>query len=225
MPARHLKFVLLLVGGALSTGCVSQEGIGVGTQPYVSVGMVKYSRLPNAEPEEGDERVANVTLIGTLSAYRGFDADDYEREYEKYAKGFEKWESGTEPNLSFEGFSETMAGWTNVKVFGIPLIAAAYMKALVPRDVIGEVDFESGFGTFLLQSSSDLVAAVSNDDGAFVVKELLCPDTQGFTECKKQYHRGIFEAATGKELRSKLRIKEDGVHIDPATFKIIESEK
>ena len=220
-----LRVAAVCLVAVLATGCVSQEGIGIGTQPYVNGGMVKYSRLPTAEPEEGDERVTNVTLIGTLSAYRGFAADEYQGEYEKYVEGFEKWESGTEPSLSLEEFSATMAGWTKVKIFGIPLIAAAYVKALVPKDLLDDVKFEPGVGTFLLQTSSDLVAAVSNDDGAFVISERLCADVDGFTKCSRQYHKGIFETATGQELKSKLRLKEDGVVIDTVTFKVIEQEQ
>lgn len=217
-----LRIAAVFLFAFLATGCVSQEGIGIGTQPYVNSGMVKYSRLPTAEAEDGDERVTNVTMIGTLSAYRGFDAADYSREYEKYVKSFEKWESGTEPSLSFEEFSATMAGWTKVKLFGIPLIAAAYVKALVPKEMLDDVKFESRVGTFLLQTSSDLVAAVSNDDGAFVISALLCADVDGFTKCSKQYHKGVFDAATGKKLKGKLRVKEDGVVIDPLTFKVTE---
>ena len=49
--------------------------------------------------------------------------------------------------------------------------------------------------------------------------------SQGYHTCKAQYHRGIFDAVTGKELDGKSRFKEGGYQIDLATYKVIEPDQ
>ena len=66
---------------------------------------------------------------------------------------------------------------------------------------------------------------MSNEDGAFIIAEMLCRDRKGYHACKDQNHRGIFDAATGKELGSKGKFREDGYRIDLATYKVIEQEQ
>ena len=229
MSVRHLRIALLLSASALASGCVTYEGVGFSQMSYINKGMQKHARL-EGETEYGDteeealERadITEAIAIGTVTVFREYEADDYEKEYARYVEDFEGWGVDRGPTVSLDEFRNRYAGWTRIKGFHIPLVMGQFMPVLVHRSVIGEIEFESGVATVLLSTTSDLVATVTNEDGAFVLAEMLCHDTKGYHECKKQYHRGIFDAATGRELDGKGQFKEDGHRIDLATYKTIE---
>lgn len=227
MSIRH-KLWLALLAAAICSGCVSAEGVSLAPQPYVNREFVKYGRLPDAPPEtDADDSEAKVTgliVVGTVSAFREIGPQNAEAAYKKYVKAFEKWKSGRQPNLGFEEFSRTIGGWTRIKVLGVPLVFASYVKALVSVDATEDVDFEPAIATFLLQSSSDLVAATTNSDGVFVVNALLCEDRTGLTECAQSYELGIFDATTGSKLDGRLNVSKSGLRIDPVTFRIVDSQ-
>lgn len=105
---------------------------------------------------------------------------------------------------------------------GVPLLFAGYAKALVPKSVLDEVNFEPTVATVLFQTSSDLVAAKTNTDGALEIVARLCEDKLGTSECAADFENGLYDAATGKELKGKLMFKEErGDRIDPTTYRLI----
>ena len=219
-PVRNVLILVLVL--TCSVGCVSAEGIGLTSQPYIGETLTKHGRLADGthsdDASESRTDISEVVVVGTVSAFREITAKEAEKEYENYAKGFESWGSTRNPDLTFEAFSASMKGWTKVKILGIPLVGALYAKALVPKNDAENVDFEPALATFLFQSSSDLVAARTNSDGALVVEALLCKDQTGYQECVKRYKMGIFDGATGNRLNSRLEVKDRGPHIDPFTF-------
>ena len=228
MSIRRYCLALLLLGSVLSSGCVSYEGVGFSKVSYINPGMQKFARL-EGESDYGDtekeaaERtdITEAIGIGTVTVFREFEIDEYEKAYARYVENFEDWGVGRGPSVSLEEFRNRYAGWTRIRVLHVPLILGQYMAVLVHRSVVGEVEFESGVATVILDTSSDLVATVTNEDGAFVVAEMLCRDKKGYHACKDQYHRGVFDAATGRELGSKGKFKEDGYRIDVTTYKVI----
>ncbi len=228
MSFRRLLIALLLLGSVVSSGCVSYEGVGFSKVSYINPGMQQFARL-EGESDYGDteEQAAERTditeaiAIGTVTVFREFEGDEYEKAYARYVENFEDWGVGRGPSVSFEEFRNRYAGWSRIRVLHVPLILGQYMAVLVHRSVIGEVEFEGGMATVILDTSSDLVATVSNEDGAFVVAEMLCRDKKGYHACKDQYHRGIFDAATGRELDGKGQFKEDGYRIDLTTYKVV----
>ena len=232
MSVRHLFIGLLLIGSVVSSGCVSYEGVGFNKVSYINPGMQKYASL-EGETDYGDTEdeaagrsdITEAIAIGTVSVFREFEGDDYEKAYARYVGNFEDWGVDRGPSVSLAEFRDRYAGWTRIKGFHIPLVGAMFIPVLVHRSVVGEVEFESGMSTVLLATSSDLVATVTNEDGAFVIAEMLCRDKKGYHTCKAQYHRGIFDAATGKELDGKSQFKEDGYRIDLKTYKVIGPEQ
>lgn len=229
---RNSCVALLLLGCGLSAGCVSYEGLGISSVAYINPHIQEYHTLPGVTEYGDDEEerakrtdLTRVIAIGTVSVLREFEPDEYEKEYARYVEDFEGWGVDREPSVSFAEFSESIAGWSRIKGFHIPLLGGMYMSVLVPKSIMSEVEFESGVAVVMLSTSSDLVAAENNDDGAFLLTKMLCRDKKGYHACKKEYHRGVFDAATGKELDGKSRFKEGGYRIDPATYKVIEPEQ
>lgn len=228
---RPLKFTVIFACVVALAGCASQEGISLAPDPYINKAVAKYAALPPGaelvEMEESDEAgersaVADIIVIGRTSAYREIPADAAERHFDKYRKAYEAWGVQGEPAMTLEEFRETIAGWTKIKLAGVPLLFATYVKALVPKDVLDEVGFQESVSTVLFQMSSDLVAAKTNPDGAFEVVALLCKDDFGSSDCDSEYKNGVYDAATGRQLKGKFKIKEGGRTIDPETFVLIE---
>lgn len=221
----RIKFLAAIVACAAVSGCVTAEGISLGTeQPYISAYFVKYGSLPDAALANPVSKVNELILVGTLSAYREIAPENAAKEHKKYVESFETWEAGRPPNLSLDEFSTTISGWTQIKVSGVPLIYACYVKSLVSSEILRDADFEPAVATFLLQTSSDLVAARTNSDGAFVIEAVLCRDQpgSGYTECASGYKKGVFDAATGRKVKGKMEVSEKGPQIDTLTYRVIE---
>ena len=223
-----VKLLLSVLLAAFCSGCVTAEGIGFTSDPYVNKSFVKYGALPDAstEAESGDRKnaVTGYIVVGTVSAFREFKRENIEEEYKDYAEDFELWGTGRQPNLGLEDFSKIIRGWTRIKVVGVPLLFAGYVKGLVPYEAARDIDFEPVLATALFQSSSDLVAAKTNSDGILTVVTVLCKDTAGYSECAKSYKKGVFDSNTGLKLSGKLEVSEGGPRIDPITFELIDSE-
>ena len=108
-------------------------------------------------------------------------------------------------------------------MFSIPLVAGRYDYALVPADMQADIHFPSAFGTLMVQETGDLIVAKSNQDGYFLIADVLCEDAEGFASCASKYRKGLFDATTGKELSaSSLKPKESGHRIDILNYQAIE---
>ena len=151
MSIRRFCVALLLLGSVLASGCVSYEGVGFSKVSYINPGMQKFAKL-DGETDYGDNEkeaaqrtdLTEVIAIGTVTVFREFDGDDYEKAFARYVKNFEDWGVSRGPSVSFEEFKDRYAGWTRIRVLHIPLLVGQYMAVLVHRSVVGEVEFEGG---------------------------------------------------------------------------------
>ena len=224
---RHRSVLALILAAIVSSGCVTREGIGISSDPYISTIIVDHIQLADAASDtasgESGAPVTGVIAVGTVSAYREIAPNNAESEYKEYAKSFERWEVDRQPDLGLEDFSSSIRGWTRVKVFQVPMVLSTYFRVLVPREGVEDVQFEPTISTFLFQSGRDLVAARTNSDGAFVIEALLCKDQPGYYECTKRYKYGLFDSETGQKLRLDFKRADGGPWIDPETFQVVDS--
>ena len=214
----RLSIISLLI---LLGGCVSQEGVTIvpSAKGAEHIIIQREQAIETGDRDPADVPT-NIILVGTVSAFRAFDdADEANKFYEDYVDFAEELHPGGAPEYTAEEFREAIAGWTKVKFFTVPLVVGLYDYALVPVAIREDIRFPSGFGTFMVQEAGDMLAARTNDDGYFVVRELLCKDGEGYAECAENYEKGIFDGVTGEELHStKLVPKPDGDRIDPDTY-------
>jgi len=85
------------------------------------------------------------------------------------------------------------------------------------------IRFPSAFGTVMVQESGDLVIAKNNEDGYFLIADVLCEDAEDFASCASKYRKGLFDATTGNELScSTLTPKKSGHRIDTSNYQVIE---
>lgn len=227
--SKRFRYLIPALAVLICSGCVTAEGVGLpSSDSYVNKGFVKYGTLPDSSVETqtsgSSSPVTGMIAVGTVSAFRELKPDDVAAEYKKYARDFEVWNVERPPILGPEEFSTLISGWTRIKIMGVPLLFAGYVKALVPIDAAVDVDFEPAVATALFQSSSDLVAAKTNPDGVFSIVSLLCKDQAGYSDCAKDYKKGVFDSKTGLKIGGKMKLVEDGPRIDPVTFRLISPE-
>jgi hypothetical protein len=84
------------------------------------------------------------------------------------------------------------------------------------------LNFASVAGAWLMNSTKDLVASRSTDDGISVIERVLCASSSDeYKTCAAAYVKGQFDAVSGAELDRNAKIKADGARIDTATYKKI----
>lgn len=203
--ARRGRLALLLVSALLNAACVTKEGIAI-PLPFSSGPQESY-------PE-------SVIMIGNTSAYRSIKPEKVEKHYKSYAKNIAKVRPEESPGMTLDQFRQSIAGWTLIKGFHIPLVMSRYCGAYVPKSLT-DVNYSGLFETFMFQASSDLVAARAGPDGVFVIEKLLCPDTRAGRECKKKFKKGTYDATTGYVLGRKLQPNTKGARIDTATYEYL----
>ncbi|HEU4619459.1 MAG TPA: hypothetical protein VFV10_15585 [Gammaproteobacteria bacterium] len=225
---------LLPLAVVMCAGCASShEGAKLASAPYVDAALVEYGRLPErpdhlheAHNTDSGSNITGLIAIGTVTVLREYTQESFKAEYDDYSESFATWGSGLDPTLTFDEFSETMSGWTLVRFFQVPMLYGLYAKSLVPKSLAANVQFDTPFAAVMVGASGDLVAARTNADGAFVLTAVLCKrqPTSGFVseQCAESYEPGIFDAATGKQLTSKLALKRHGRRIDLQTFRVVQ---
>ena len=124
-------------------------------------------------------------------------------------------------SLSLENFEKSVNGWTMLQTYNTPLIGALYSSIFIPSEASEDISYASTAEAFLVQGTGDLVAAISNSDGLFFLKKLLCSNKRTYRECKKSFRRGIYDGESGKELDSKFSEKENGNTISLQTFEVL----
>ena len=210
----------------LATGCVSQEGISLGTSDWGAEQIVEQREKREAASDQNLPDVPDELIqIGKVSAFRPITEKNFDDIYSKYVEFAARMNPETSSSLTEVEFREQIAGWTKLKTITVPLLFSGYDYALVPNNVRDEIIFSDSFRTVMVQDSGDLVAAKTNADGYFLVVEKLCQEGYGYFECSGQYEMGLFDASTGEELSyGSLKPKKSGERIDPQTFKVIESD-
>jgi len=208
----------------LTVGCVSQEGIGIVSPDWGVEEIIdqRESRKESVDESIGDVPV-DLVVIGNVSAFRPLTEKNGEEIYSEYLEFSKQLNPDKPVAYSAEEFRNEVAGWTKLKYFSIPLVYGHYKIALVPNGIHSEIQFPSGFGTIMVQVAGDLVAARTNNDGYYFVRQVLCKDGQGYSTCAKNYHKGFFDGSTGEEIdRKTLTPKDSGERIDPVNYKKIE---
>ena len=104
----------------------------------------------------------------------------------------------------------------------MPGIIALKIPAAVRKDQTASINFASTAGAWLINSTKDLVAARSNEDGVHVFERVLCSsERDDYRACAARYVRGQFDAGSSAELGRSTKIKLDGPRIDISSFKKI----
>ncbi|MGU7779387.1 hypothetical protein [Burkholderia sp. PU8-34] len=227
----------------LSACAVNQDGVhlGVGSAPSDNEITKARKELEKNASESSAKKLANdvvnrnskpgVVLIGDVGPFRAFDNDTKAKEYNKqYVHTAAAWHpEHPDPYLSKADFVNTIAGWTSVQVFGIPGLMNLRIPAMVPAGLDKSINFASGFGSFFIGTTGDLVAGLSNDDGWVILTRVLCKDSSStdggsaYRICAANYARGRFDASTGRELGDGLTPKSGGSTIDVNTYKRIDA--
>lgn len=164
-----------------------------------------------------------VIVVGSVGSFRELAAEIRSEYYQKsYMVASERWHPGTKPSLSEQEFSDVVAGYTSLTTWNIPgLVARRTISAVLPGDV-QKIDFPSKFTAHMFGTTGDLVAARSNDDGAFFVSTVLCKESSpDYSKCAALYERGNYDANTGVEINTDMTQKSDGARIDVTTYKAL----
>ncbi|CAN0622870.1 conserved exported protein of unknown function [Burkholderia multivorans] len=232
----YKTLITIVAGLALAACTTTRDGvqIGVGTQPNASqvqklrnqLGQNVQSTVAKkaAAAALKPENAVGIVLVGSVGPLRKVEPKDRPQLYVAYAKDATKWHPDHEPYLSESEFVAQMAGWTTMETFSIPGMITLRQPALVQDSDVDNITFASTFASFMVGATGDLVAAKSNSDGVMVIEKVLCKDANpDYRTCAAQFEKGHFDANTGAELDRAMKPKQSGVHIDPATFKVIHS--
>ena len=183
----------------------------VGPAPVASREPVKSMLIP--EPEG-----AKVIIVGNVMAFEAFDAAVLNQRYDVYLKRMT--DASKQPNFSREWYSATSAGETSVKFSGVTGLYSRFYRAEVPNDIAKSINFSSSFGTFMVGSSGDLVAAqISPRTGTWVTHVLCSEKDPAFSACESQYKVGVYQGVDGRQIDDKLQVVTGGTQIDTVTFK------
>ena len=205
----RLPTALLLV--ACLTGCVTKEGVGF---QRITLHDPDYHTASARWTKEHPGTPLAVIAIGYTSAYRAIDDTTAGALFEEYANAVRLLDPDAARSLSIADFRAAYAGWSLLKVDGIPGISGSYLPVLVPHDMASKVRFASTMSTVLVQNAEDLVAAPVDRRGFFVLDRLLCAEGDAFDACDARYSRGVFDAASGAQLDGKYAPMDDGTRID-----------
>lgn len=236
--AAFIRFVAISGLVTFLSGCVmTPEGplftISDIAEPLVNKKFSQYEGIPSDFRNPYPDLISvspnarkGIIVVGRLSAYREFGEEfgeqNIERGYSNYLRSFEKHRPGAPPVLGPAEFGESIAGWTMIQVDGAPFVVGVYVRALVPSEVVDELNFENPIHSFVAYDATDLVAAETNADGAVIIKALLCREGPKYSECALQYEKGVFDLETGLELYTGLKPKVNtGKLIDPVSYKIL----
>jgi len=207
-----------------ATGCTT-EGIMHDASDWGVEEIVELRELQSEDGRTNDRRIPTALVtIGKVSAFRPLTEKNIEEIFSEYAAFASQVDPSRDPMYTLEGFHSEVAGWTMLKVWSIPLIGLSNFEyALVPRALYEQLRFPTAGATFLAHDSGDLVAALTNPDGYFFVRKILCREGNDYKQCAKNYKWGLYDASTGEKLDHKsLTPDKSGIRIDPATFHLIE---
>lgn len=190
----------------------SQQAPIASTAPAAVTPALPHTTL--IPPTEG----MRIIIVGNVMALETFDQDVLQQRYDNYVKQMK--DAGKTPQFSKDWYLSTTAGLTQVKFAGVTGVYHRFYRAEVPKDLVGSIAFSSAFGTAMVGSSGDLVAAQRNEKTGTWVTHLLCREKDPtYDGCKAQYKVGAFQGVDGKEIDDKLRVVSGGATIDVTTFR------
>lgn len=225
-----------LVVAIISAGCVTKQGISLptGTGP-TKENIEDFAKRNSAPPAQSpvrdlsretlktglvpDSKGPKVIIIGNVMALTTFDEPTLNSRYDIYLKNLEA--RGASPTFTREWYLGTSAGETAVKFAGITGIYHRYFKAEIPKDLVRQITFASGFGSFMAGTSGDLVSAERTSESGTWITRLLCSEkSPDYSPCEKQYSTGVYQGIDGREIDNSMQVVEGGKVINPLTFMI-----
>lgn len=222
-----MKTMLLVLALSLLTACsIQPEGIGFAVpQDEEDWKKMEDQLLANRELARAagiivDGIEPGVLVVGRVGPYRDFESERrFANDYKHYRRRMTAIGHGAE--IISEAELRSMAdGWTTITHAGIPQLGFLMSRAYVTPEVASDIGFSNPLGTFLLGTREDLVAGVMTVGFPFFrVTHLLCADGAGYLECTRQYDSGFYDVYTGKQLNTRMELKERGPVIDTTTFK------
>ena len=227
------KLIYTIALATSLAGCAaSRDGVRLGTGPSDSdIARVRNQITENAQKSAAKKVAADVLtpetkpgiiVIGETGVLHELDPAKSKRNYKEFTDIAAKWHPGQPAYWSENEYAARIGGWTTLEIYSIPGIIALKLPAAVPKEQMAQMNFASVAGAWLMNSTKDLVASRSNDDGISVIERVLCVSSNdGYTKCAAQYIRGQFDAASGIELDLSAKIKSDGARIDITSFKRI----
>lgn len=227
------KIVLLFVMVIILSGCITKEGLVIPIGDKLSKEdiadfhrrndvvsfppMSLYSKDIVRTSLVSDSHDERIIVVGNVLALTQFDESMLNQRYETLLELI----TATSEKLPFtkKWYYQTCFGETSVKYAGITGIYFRRIKANVPKDLVGQVNYASAFNVFMFGMSGDLVAAQITDKGIWVTHVLCHEKDKDYSACEAQYERGLFQGVDGKEIDNRFRVKKDGSVIDLGTFK------
>jgi len=164
-----------------------------------------------------------ILVIGNVGSLRKLEGDVRNKFYQQsYIATAEKWHPGQQPVMTETEFTSQIAGYTGIVLWSVPGVISGRRTAAVREGDVNKIDFPGPRMANFFGSTGDLVVASTNDDGAILVDRILCKDAAtDYSECSKQFVRGVFDKNTGAELGSGMEPKSGGARIDVSTFHAI----
>ena len=223
------------------SGCATREGIALPTARPSNEDVADFNKRNSAPPEAAPATATSaapslspralsktsmlpepegvrIIVVGHVMAFTPYDEAALSQRYENYVKRVSA--ASKEPTFSKEWYLATSAGETSVKFSGVTGLYSRFFRAEVPKDIAGTINFASAFGTFMVGSSADLVAAQRHGKTGTWVTHVLCSEKDpAFAACESQYRSGVYQGIDGKEIDDKLQLVAEGSTIDPVTFK------
>lgn len=159
-----------------------------------------------------------IIVIGNVMALKAFDEETLNARYDNYEKQLAK--NGKKATFTREWYLKTSAGTVAVKIGGIPGVFSRFYTVEVPKDLASKINFASGFGTFMIGASADLVAAELDPSLGNWLTRILCSEKSAdFMECESRFNTGLFQSSDGREIDSgSLKVKDSGATIDLKTY-------
>lgn len=227
------KLIYTIALATSLAGCAaSRDGVRLGTGPSDSdIARVRNQITENAQKSAAKKVAADVLtpetkpgiiVIGETGVLHELDPAKRQRNYKEFTDIAAKWHPGQPAYWSENEYAARIGGWTTLEIYSIPGIIALKLPVAAPKANMAQIDFASVAGAWLMNSTKDLVASRSTEDGISVIERVLCvSSSDDYKKCADQYIRGQFDAISGIELDRSAKIKVNGARIDTTTFKKI----
>jgi hypothetical protein len=203
-------------------GCaVSKDGIGFADRAPSSAEIDRTRaqlQRNEASSAPADAAVPGILIIGTTGPFRPVSDKERGEFYRSYVAFAEKWHPGEAPRLDAAAFQDKLAGWASIETSAVPGVMSWRSRVLVPASVARDMQFASAAGSFMFETTGDLVVARQDYDGLTWLERVLCRDGKAYRDCARNFQTGIFDENTGIELDRHRKPKADGAAVDVTSY-------
>ncbi len=206
---------------------------------YEKIREVKQQLSENAEKEAGKATLSKAAsidqktgtlVIGEVGVLQRLNANPEHKDYDKnYRMLYEQHEKNQReiynrrPSIDLDEFKSKVTATCSLEVFYIPGVMTKRSSAIVPVELIEQIEFPSFNKSYFLGATGDLVVVKPGIDDIPIIEKVLCKkSSEGFDACKKQYSKGTFDLQTGQELDAEMKPKRDGVRISTRSYQRLE---